>query len=332
MIGCKADSSIQRVVDGNFKYPLGAYPVEPLTPKQGYSLHFEPADGDDDQGEWEEWPDRYVFDAVISAERVEPLCRMLFSLLQGRVYPILDVLGHDAYREIDPYIAYDLVGLDRFTDAVRRFRDFLYEDGMCGFGAMSEEPFFYMFVDEHKIVTLRAEPSLKEKVERILGAFDLEQIEEPAGADAAAHEHRGVLAVPVDKPDLLSPEEIVERLKDEWQLLLNVDPDTNLDDDGQELGTVPWRCIIRCEYEDKAPKYAEILIEAECLRQAEEVAFDASDATAEPNEPVWDDAIIVAIDRLKPEQMDELVLAAGKTVPPPDRGTPGVVHSARWLQ
>jgi hypothetical protein len=329
MVTCKADPTLKRVVSGNFQFPLGAYPVEPLTPRQGYSVHFEPADGDDEAGEWEEWPDRYVFDVVISAERVEPLCRMLFSLLQGRVYPILDVLGHDAYREIDPYISYDLVGLDRFTDAVRRFRDFLYEDGMCGFGAMCEEPFFYIFIDEHKIITIRCEPGLKEKVEKILAAFDLEQVDEPAGADAAAHEHRGILSVPNDKPELLSQEEIVERLKDEWSLLLNVDPDTNLDDQGRELGVTPWRVIVRCEYEDKPPRYAEVLLDAPSLRAAEEAAFDATDdlvreSTSQPPLPSrlakaqeipeeddsWEDAVIVAADRVTPQVMEKLVAAA----------------------
>lgn len=410
MITCKADPSIQRVTSGNFQFPLGAYPVEPLTPRPGFSMHFEPADGDDESGEWEEWPDRYVYDVVISAERVEPLCRMLFSVFPGRVYPILDVLGHDHYREIDPYISYDLVGLDRFTDAVRRFRDFLLEDGMCGFGAMSEEPFFYIFIDEHKIITLRCEPGLKEKVEKILSAFDLEQVEEPAGADAAAHEHRGVLMVPSDKPDLLSQEEIVERLKDEWSLLLNVDPDTNMDDEGRDLGVTPWRVIVRCEYENKPARYAEVLLDAPNLREAEEVAFDAVDELVsldppeppapppnpptgpladaagttkaaepplppadpntpyDPNDPLglgdpgpaeevtWEDAIIVAADRLGEELLGKLLAAAqastGKKVtrdepqrpaPAPLRGglaahnlnAPGdgnpAVRSARWL-
>jgi hypothetical protein len=382
MVTCKADPTLQRTTSGSFQFPLGAYPVEPLTPRQGYSVHFEPADGDDESGEWEEWPDRYVFDVVISAERVEPLCRMLFSLLQGRVYPILDVLGHDAYREIDPYISYDLVGLDRFTDAVRRFRDFLYEDGMCGFGAMSEEPFFYIFIDEHKIITLRCEPSIKDKVEKILSAFDLEQVEDPAGADAAAHEHRGVLSVPSDKPELLSQEEIVERLKDEWSLLLNVDPDTNLGDDGRDLGVTPWRVVVRCEYESKPPRYAEVLLDAPTLRIAEEMAFDATDelaaqdavaAPAPTNPPAtpptppapsrlaiteedpeddtpfdtseavtWEDAVIVAADRVSPELMDKLLnVAQGqsdkKLTNNPRAGagpapTDPAVRSIRWVQ
>jgi hypothetical protein len=370
VVTAKADPTIQRVTAGTFQFPLGAYPVEALQPRQGYSVHFEPADGDDvgddnsgGSGEWEEWPDRYVYDVVISAERVEPLCRMLFGLLQGRVYPILDVLGHDAFREIDPYISYDLVGLDRFTDAVRRFRDFLYEDGMCGFGAMCEEPFFYLFVDEHKIITIRAEPALKERVEKILAAFDLEVVEEPAGADAAAHEHRGVLTVPSDNPELLSQEEIVERLKEDWQLLLNVDPDTNVDDEGKEVGTTAWRVIVRCEYEEKAPRYAEVLMEAENLRQAEELAFEAVDELsgdgggdvpaalkpkAEPSgegsgsgdeDASWEDAVIVAADRVMPQVMQELLAQAAKEVtgkgekPGPARAPDMAgVRSARWVQ
>lgn len=339
MVTAKADPSIVRVTAGDFQYPLGAYPVEALEPRQGYSVHFEPADGDDESGEWEEWPDRYVYDIVISAERVEPLCRLLFSLLQGRVYPILDVLGHDAYREIDPYISYDLVGLDRFTDAVRRFRDFLYEDGMCGFGAMSEEPFFYIFIDEHKIITLRAEPTIKEKVEKILSAFDLEAVDEPAGADAAAHEHRGVLTVPSDNPELLSQEEIVERLKDDWQLLLNVDPDTNLDDDGKELGVTAWRIVVRCEFDDLPPKYAEVLLDAGTMREAEELSLDAADELA-GNSVSAADAFIVTADRVTAEVMGKLIEVAqadskqALTVKPKGgkKGPKPGVRSARWVQ
>src|SRR3954469_16393832 len=115
-------------------------------------------------------PAGYVFEIVSPAERVEPLVRNLLSLFPGRIYPILDYLGHDAFREVDPYISYELMGIDRLLDALRRFRGFFYEDGLVGFGAMIDEPFLYLFVDEHKIITIRCEPALKEKVERILSA------------------------------------------------------------------------------------------------------------------------------------------------------------------
>jgi len=328
MVTCTVDPAISRVEIDGFRFPLGAYPVEPMKPKAGYSLHFEPADGGDQSGDWEEWPDRYHFDVVISSDRVEPLCRMLLSILPGRVYPILDVLGRDAYREIDPFIAYELIPLERFTDGLRRFRDFLLEDGMVGFGAMCEEPFFYLFVDEHKIVTIRAAPDMKEKVEKVLHAFDLELTEEPAGADAATHEHRSVLLVPDDRPELLGPDEVVEQLRDAWQLVLNVDPDENVDDDGQPLGVTAWRCLARCELDDKPPRYAEVILKSATLRSAEECTFDAVDALCGDKVEVQD-VVVISSDRMKPEQLAELKLPTRKSNTPTSPN--GQILSSRWL-
>ena len=84
MAQCLVDNSIQRMTTDGFSFPLGVYPVEEMKPQQGYSVDFEPADGDDEEGDWEEWPDRYVFDIVISADRVESLCRSLFSMMPSR--------------------------------------------------------------------------------------------------------------------------------------------------------------------------------------------------------------------------------------------------------
>lgn len=276
------------------------------------------ADPDDDgderggveSGDWEEWPDRYVFDILVPATRVEALCRALFALLPGRVFPILDVLGQDAFREVDPYVSYDLIGLERFLDGIRRFSGFLYEDGLVGFGVMAEEPFLYIFVDEHKIVTVRVETAFREKVEAVLGAFDLEEVDEIAGADAATHEHRGVLDAPDDRHDLLNAEEIIEYLRDAWRLVLNIDPEKNVDDDGNDLGITGWRCLVRQDWDmpgetpspsaaprrtatgvaaaetagklartppgpDAAPigRYAEVFLSARCFREAEDLAL-----------------------------------------------------------
>ncbi|MEO0512214.1 MAG: hypothetical protein AAF108_04880 [Planctomycetota bacterium] len=270
---CRADGSIERRSVEGFSFPLGVYPIEPMTPAPGYTLDFESADGDD--YEWEEWPDRYVFDIVVSAERLKPLVWGLLSLFPGRVYPILDVLGRDAYREIDPYISYDLCGTDRLLEAFRRFEAFLLEDGLVGVGAMSDQPFYYVFVDEHKIVTVRAEPKAKERVEKLLAAFGLSEMSDPAGADAVAHEHRSVLEAPEDQAFLLTGDEIVERLRDDWRLVLNVDPDQNLDPQGDDLGTTPWRCLVRVEDDEaETDRYADVFLTANSLRQAERLALD----------------------------------------------------------
>jgi hypothetical protein len=316
---CQADESVVRKTHGKFQFPLGVYPVEDLTPREGYVSEFEPADGGDESGEWEEWPDRYVFDVVVSAEKLQPLCRQLFAMMPARIYPILDILGRDAFREIDPHISYELVGLDVFFDGIMRFKDFLYEDGLCGFGAMSESPFFYVFVDEHKIVTIRIDATRKERLEKLLEAFDLEATatgKEPVGADGAAHEHRTVLSIG-DNPKVLGPEEVIERLRDEWRLVLNVDPETNVDDDGTDLGLTQWRCVVRCDPLDEAKgekKYAEVILDAENLRKAEEMAVDAVGKMREDGglEEEFEDQVVVCADRLDEEGLRDLLGSSGK--------------------
>lgn len=287
MASCRLNSSIERVVAKGFEFPLGTYPLEPMEPREGFTMHFESADADEGSDpDLERWPDRYVFDIVIRATRVEALTRSLFALLPGRVYPILDVLGNDAYREADPYVAYDLVGQEHFLEAVRRFRAWFYEDGLVGFGAMSDEPFIYVFVDEHKIVTVRAEITLKTRIEGLLAAFDLSEVDRVAGADAAMHEHRGVLDAPEERHDLLCAEEIVEELRDLWGLQLNVDAERNLDEMGHNLGVTPWRCIVRVvEGPGANVRYGEAFLTADSLNVATELTIDAAEdnmATARP--------------------------------------------------
>jgi hypothetical protein len=404
MPGCRADPAIERKKVDGFAFPLGVYPVEPLTPRPGYTMEFEPADGDeapdyprapyaasgDDEDDedapagpsagLEEWPDRYVFDIVISAERLPALCRTLFTLLPPRIYPILDVLGNDAYREIDPFVSYDLLGLDRFFEHVHRFKDLFFEDGLTGFGAMSDEPFVYVFIDEHKVVTVRVQPELRERVEKILALFDLEPLGPPTGsspegapansaanpaagssvpasgalpppvpaaADASAHEHRGVLQESADE-GLWGAEQIWEYLRDEWKLELNVDTAANEDEEGRPLGVTPFRVVVRVQAEH-VKKYAEILLRAENLRQAQELAADvieefephpAFHELAIREEGVTLEPTIVAADRLMPDEFKALISAmpkssrhsrAGKAVSDPGEGVEGVVNW-RWLE
>lgn len=340
-------------IDG-FQFPLGCYPTEEMAPLPGYTVTFEPADGTDPAADFagphmgeelEEWPDRYVFDILISHERLRPLCRALFALMPGRFFPILDILGNDAFREIDPYIAYELVGIERFYDALRTFDAYFFEDGLVGYGAMSLDPFFYIFVDEHKIVTVRTTPEQRERVERLLAAFDLSPVEEIKGADSAAHEHRGVLITPDDRPEALTADEVIERLRDAWDLQLNIDATTNLDADGTELGVTAWQCIVRCSPEDETlpDSYAELLLTAPSLEQAEAVAEEAVASRGGPGAPgatasgggaggapgvatEWEEVDVIRADRVTFEQLDEWL---GKDKPY-KRDEAGLID-LRWL-
>ena len=322
------DQSIQRASTGVFAYPLGVYPVEPLEPQQGFISEFEPADGGEDPGDWEEWPDRYVYDIVVSATRLVALCRSLFALLPGRVFPILDVLGNDAFREVDPYIAYDPVGIERFLDVLHDHGGWLYEDGLVGFGAMSDAPFVYVYIDEHKVVTVRVEAALKEPVERVLAAFDLKPNPDATGVEGASHEHRGVLMCPPDQPDMMTAEEIIEDLQDYWRLDLNIDRTSNVDDAGKPLGVTGWRCLVRRSPGDetKPDRYAEVVLTAATLVEAEQLAADAVRPDGETAEggDFEEETVLVFADRLTPAQLRDLT---GET---PQAST-SQVHSLRWL-
>jgi hypothetical protein len=446
---CRVDKSIQRVVMHGFDFPLGVYPIEEITPREGFTLAFESADGgygtndgedgsngvrggggeygsgegadasgganadgagpegdastppppsarrtgrstpspsprpgprpgarplsrdddedrdsdgsaggggedgagegglgeegpgvgrgDDGEGDddLEEWPDRYVWDIAIKASRVEALCRSLFSIMPGRLFPILDVLGADHYREIDPYVAYDLVGQEKFLEGVRRFRGYLFEDGLVGFGAMVDEPFMYVFVDEHKIVTVRAQTDLKERIDKVLAAFDLEELPQIDGADAAVHEHRSVLDAPDDRPDLLTSDEIVEELRELWGLELNVDPYRNVDDAGNELGVTPWRCVARLITPKGQLRYAEVLLTADRLVDARNLAAEAAERRydddfadldfqgTDPNDDTPVELDVISADRLGPEAFGKALEDLRASAEPPSPSGPG---------
>lgn len=329
------DPALERKEIDGFRFPLGGYPTEEMKPQAGYTMQFEPADGSDPSQfaganfaeDLEEWPDRYVYDILISHDRLRPLCRAILAMLPGRFFPILDVLGHDAYREIDPHIAYDLVGCEKFFDAIRFYEPWFFEDGLVGFGALSIDPFIYVFIDEHKIVTVRVTPDGREKLEKLLAAFDLMVTEELRGADFVAHEHRAVLSTPEDRADLLTPDEVIERLRDNWSLQLNIDPTTNADGEGNELGITDWQCVVRCTppEELEPDSYAEVLLTAGSLQQAEELATDAVNP-GEVRKAHWDEVGVIRADRITPDQLTEW-LGADKV---PEKRAPGV-HDVRWL-
>ena len=326
------DHAIERRSAEGFTFPLGVYPGEQLSPRAGYVLEFEPADGGEEggaAGDWEEWPDRFMFDVAISASRLPALVRLIIGMLPGRLYPILDVLGIDAYREIDPYIAYEPVGIERFHDAMRSLGEWLLEDGLVGFGAISVDPFFYFFVDEHKILTIRTSLDRKDTMAKLLAAFDLEEVDEIRGADAAEHEHRGVLALETDT-DAPNANRLIEHLKDAWLLQLNVDAVNNVDDEGKELGVTAWRCLVRTrQVADAPPRYGEVWLTAENLDVAEQLCFAAvSGAASQTGEDAtdWHEVNPVFCDRVTPESFARQVGVPAHEVPGESR-----VIAWHWL-
>src|SRR5690606_14644378 len=124
-------------------------------------------------------------------------------------------------------------------------------------------------------------------------------------------------------------EEILEELRDQWQLMLNVDPESNVDDEGNELGITHWRLLARTEYEtEPVVRYVEVFLRASCLAEAEELARDASDGLFDEEEREPTAASFVEIDRVGPEEFRSMLAQAGgkKAEIPPESG----VVLARW--
>ncbi|MBL4591379.1 MAG: hypothetical protein JKY96_05410, partial [Phycisphaerales bacterium] len=126
------------------------------------------------------------------------------------------------------------------------------------------------------------------------------------GADAAAHEHRSILLVTNDQPALLNSDEIVDRTRDDWQLVLNVDPDTNLDDEEQEIQMTIWRCIARyIPDHDTNELFCEVVLVADCIRRAEELAQIGAQSNL-PKENEWVEISIVSSNRIHTDSFTKL--------------------------
>ncbi|MFG0251302.1 MAG: hypothetical protein ACF8NJ_00340 [Phycisphaerales bacterium JB038] len=304
---CAVDPRLERVVTVNgFQFPLGVIPAESVEPSEGYRQEFESGQA--------EWPDCYMFDVVVSAEKAEPLFRDLLRLAPSRLVPILDVRGDDAYREMDPYLGLEELDRETLTGLLTPARAFLFEDGHCGFGVVAEDPLFYVYLDDHKILTIRCGLTEAGEVEELLEAQGISAETEPLGVDAVAHDHLDVLWTDDNRRDLLDFYGMLDTLRQEWGLELNIDPESNVDDDGRSLDMTAWRVLLLLEAINDEPrwrgkasapgvsmsKYAELLLTAESLARVDElVERVARELTG------YRLLDLVTADRIRPEELSE---------------------------
>lgn len=177
---------------------------------------------------------------------------------------------------------------------------------------------------------------MKERVERVLAAFDLKEVDKIAGVDAAVHEHRTVLDAPRDRPDLLTHDEVLEEVRDLWSLTLNLDPLKNTDDDGADLGVTLWRCVVRVFSEQGDVRYAEVLCSADCLQTAGDLSMSAveqMDPALSPETPPDDqepsDFDVLSADRVREDDLRTMLGAQAGTVTIDTGGS--AVIAARWM-
>ncbi len=293
-------SDLKRSVVKGYALPLGIEAVDFDPPAEGYTLAYTP--GEDDE------PDTYAFHIVVSHEKLRPLIQQAFTMLPDSVTPIVEIGSRDAYRTVDVYFADDEVSRQEFRRVWSFYEDVILEDASIGVGANSEDPFVEVFVDSWKGLSIHVPIELREEVESMLHAAGLEEVPEtwPTGPESdplPGTAMRDVLEIEDEQsPDI---DELLLQLRERWMLELNVDPETNVDDAGRNLGLTLWHAVIVAEAATGDPErgaYLSIWASAASLAEMERLIGEAMD-----DQTAWSFSSIYSIDRVAyDERPDEL--------------------------
>jgi hypothetical protein len=285
--------NLERRSLGAYQLPLGVAETSLREPTQGFTVRYQ--EGTDEE------PDTYVFQVVISHERLRPLVDAAFNLLPKEVTPVVEIGSRDAYRSVDIYVGEEPMPLVEFLRTWYEFEEILLEDVTIGVGANAEEPWVDVFVDSWKGILIAVPTELREEVESMLAAHGLQEVVEtwdevpPAtGGDNETLVTRDVLEM-LDEhsPDL---DELLLLMRERWLLELNVDRETNVDEAGRHLGMTLWHAIVLATAaEGKADRgaYITVWMTAGSLAQAEELLEDAL-----LDQPQWVFESIYTMDRV----------------------------------
>ncbi|MBT8485992.1 MAG: hypothetical protein HKO59_13130 [Phycisphaerales bacterium] len=297
-------TDIQRACIGDFALPLGLVPDAIDPPLVGYTLDY--TQGDEERDE----PDTYTFYIVTSHERLKLLVDRMLDFLPERVHAILEVGSRDAYRALDVFMAPEAIDSRGFREVWEAFEPFLLEDGSIGAGANSDDPFVEIFLDQWKGLSVHVPLLMRDDVEAVLAEFGLQAVPEtwPVMDEDTANRSLKLRSVLAGDDDTgASLEDLLLELRHGWELELNVDPETNVDDSGRDLGPTLWHTLVIVESsEDPAQSaYASIWATARSLAEMDELIDDAlSDL------PEWRVTDVYTIDRVaydeRPDALDDL--------------------------
>jgi len=302
---------LDRATLGDFALPLGIEPTDMQPPMQGYTLTFAPGEDDD--------PDTYTFHVVISHERLKPTLDRVFTLLPPEVFPIVEIGSRDAYRNVDVYMGTDPIPLASFLETWQRLEPVMLEDATIAAGANSEDPFIEIFLDQWKSVAIHVPPAMREEVESLLQELDLEEVPQTWPDEDGPSSTLAIRPIIVSEEDT-DPDidDLLLDLRQVWSLELNVDPDTNIDDSGRELGLTLWHALVivtgseertsssRAQASGDPPgAYCSIWATAGSMAEMEELI-----ATALDEHPEWTFNDIFTIDRVafdsRPDELADL--------------------------
>lgn len=252
---CSLRPDIERAVIDGFALPLGISPGDITPPTVGYTIEYSTGEGDE--------PDTYSFYVAVSHERVASIVERVFSLLPAEVCAIVEISSRDAYRQTDIFLSREPIPLDDFLSTWRRWQAVLLEDGSIAAGGNSEDPFVEIFVDQWKGVSIIVPLDMRDDVEGLLTSLGLQEVPETwaVGEENSAMENVRIRPV-VESLDGAAADidDVLLELRRDWQMELNIDPDTNIDAVGRHLGNTLWHAVIGVHGYGEPPEIADMTI------------------------------------------------------------------------
>ena len=296
-------TDLERQTVNGYALPLGLEAGGLVPPQQGYTVAYTPGEEED--------PDTYVFQIVISHERLRPLLARSFEFLPDEVCAIIEIGSRDAYRSMDVFLSSETIPLKSFLATWEDNEPILLEDVTIGAGANSDEPFVEVFLDQWKGIAIHVPLNMRDDVEEMLQQFGLEEVNQTWPEDASPDLARAQVRQVLDLTDETAPDldEILLNLRHDWLLELNIDPESNVDEGGRHLGLTLWHALVIVEPVDEARRengegaYASIWATAGSMDQMEELIELAIE-----QDPKWSFSDIFTVDRVAyDERPDELV-------------------------
>ncbi len=219
----------QRIKSFGFTYPYGSYPEDEFFQQIGYDAKYLT----DEQC--------FYYKIVLPHERLQQMLSASFKLLPPTARLAAKVHSGDFYRDFDTHISDDLVDRDEVIEWAKEWGEVVLDDGFFGIGMFAEEETVEVFIDEHKTIHIyHSDPDLMELFLENQGIpfvmdlaffWDEPHFHEPLPLDEKS-----------DDEDYLTA---FEDLADRYELFLDLDDDTNTDDEGQPLGVNCWRVELR---------------------------------------------------------------------------------------
>lgn len=235
------DDLPRAVLDG-FVFPLGIVPAPGLIPMQGWTMQWTTGEG--------ELEDCCTFHVVQSLDRLVPLLEDCFQLLpEHGLHGILELGSRDAYRAVDVYLGDQAMDREHFIRTWRLYEPIFLEDAGLAVGVNAEEPFVEVFLDPDKGLLLHVDPSLQEEVRALLATHGVEEAP-VVGYELEDDELEriGIRPVLVQADGLICDmDQLLQELRYEWHLVLDEDPETNVDGRGRRIGRTLWHAVVIME-------------------------------------------------------------------------------------